>query len=193
LENPSPPSVLIVDDSSMMRSLLTRLVEAGGGFTVAGTAADGRQAVERARELLPDLCLLDLEMPVMGGLEALPAIRAVSGAAVIVVSSIAGPGSAERRACLLAGAAAVVAKPSGAVSVDLAETRGAAILAAMRAALIPPDAPTEAVGDAAFILPAEEDDNAGDDAQEDGGDGDDDLSLLSLLAASDEDKQGGAG
>jgi chemotaxis response regulator CheB len=193
LENPSPPSVLIVDDSSMMRSLLTRLVEAAGGFTVAGTAADGRQAVERARELLPDLCLLDLEMPVMGGLEALPAIRAVSGAAVIVVSSIAGPGSAERRACLLAGAAAVVAKPSGAVSVDLAETRGAAILAAMRAAVTPPDAPTEAVGDAAFILPAEEDDNAGDDAQEDGGDGDDDLSLLSLLAASDEDKQGGAG
>jgi chemotaxis response regulator CheB len=189
LENPSPPSVLIVDDSSMMRSLLTRLVEAAGGFTVAGTAADGRQAVERARELLPDLCLLDLEMPVMGGLEALPAIRAVSGAAVIVVSSIAGPGSAERRACLLAGAAAVVAKPSGAVSVDLAETRGAAILAAMRAALIPPDAPTEAVGDAAFILPAEEDDKAGEDA-EDGGDGDDDLSLLSLLAASDEDDQG---
>jgi chemotaxis response regulator CheB len=193
LENPSPPSVLIVDDSSMMRSLLTRLVDAAGGFTVAGTAADGRQAVERARELLPDLCLLDLEMPVMGGLDALPAIRAVSGAAVIVVSSIAGPGSAERRACLLAGAAAVVAKPSGAVSVDLAETRGAAILAAMRAALIPPDAPTEAVGDAAFILPADEEDGDGDDAQEDGGDGEDDLSLLSLLAASDEDKQGGAG
>jgi chemotaxis response regulator CheB len=195
LENPPPPSVLIVDDSSMMRSLLTRLVDAAGGFTVAGTAADGRQAVERARELLPDLCLLDLEMPVMGGLDALPAIRAVSGAAVIVVSSIAGPGSAERRACLLAGAAAVVAKPSGAVSVDLAETRGAAILAAMRAALIPPDAPTEAVGDAAFILPAEEE--AGEDA-EGGDDGDDDLSLLSLLAAAgedgqDEDDQGGAG
>lgn len=192
METPPPPSVLIVDDSSMMRSLLTRLVEGAGGFTVAGTAADGRQAVERARELLPDLCLLDLEMPVMGGLDALPAIRAVSGAAVVVVSSIAGPGSAERRACLLAGAAAVVAKPSGAVSVDLAETRGAAILAAMRAAMTPPDAPTEAVGDASFVLPADDDEEK--DPDENGqDDGDDDLSLLSLLAASDEDGQGGAG
>lgn len=138
METPSPPAVLIVDDSSMMRTLLTRLVGDNAGFTVAGTAADGRQAIERARELQPDLCLLDLEMPVMGGLEALPAIRAVSKAAVIVVSSIAGPGSAERRACLLAGAAAVVAKPSGAVSADLAQSRGAAIFAAMRAALAAP-------------------------------------------------------
>ncbi len=122
----------------MMRALLGRLVEGDGGFTVAGTAADGREGIARARELRPDLCLLDLEMPVLGGLDALPAIRAVADSAVIVVSSIAGPGSAERRACLLAGASAVVAKPSGAVSADLAESRGTALLAAMRAALAPP-------------------------------------------------------
>lgn len=131
----------------MMRTLLTRLVGGDAGFAVAGTAADGRQAIERAGALQPDLCLLDLEMPVMGGLEALPAIRAVSKAAVIVVSSIAGPGSPERRACLLAGAAAVVAKPSGAVSADLAQSRGAAIFAAMRAALNAPDAPAETPDD----------------------------------------------
>jgi two-component system chemotaxis response regulator CheB len=140
-----PPSVLIIDDSSMMRSLLSRLVEsdrdAGGNgrWRLAGTVPDGRIAIERARELRPDICLLDLEMPVLGGLDALPAIRAVCDAAVVIVSSIAAPGSAERRACLMAGASAVVAKPSGAVSADLVEASGQAILSAMRAALAPPE------------------------------------------------------
>ena len=57
---------------------------AAGG--VAGTAADGRAAIRQARELLPDICLLDLEMPVLGGLDALPAIRAVCDAAVVIRS-----------------------------------------------------------------------------------------------------------
>ncbi|NYZ24198.1 response regulator [Azospirillum oleiclasticum] len=137
------PGVLVVDDSSMMRTLLSRLVE-GGGWRLAGTAANGREAIERATALQPALCLLDLEMPVMGGLDALPAIRAVSPAAVVVVSSVAGAGSPERLACLMAGAAAVVSKPSGAVSADLMERSGRAILDAMRAALGDPSAGTEA-------------------------------------------------
>ena len=145
-EKTDAPSVLIIDDSSMMRSLLSRLVgsdrDADGNacWRLAGTAPDGRAAIERARELQPDICLLDLEMPVLGGLDALPAIRAVCDAAVVIVSSIAAPGSAERRACLMAGASAVVAKPSGAVSADLVETSGQAILSAMRAALKSPEA-----------------------------------------------------
>jgi chemotaxis response regulator CheB len=140
-----PPSVLIIDDSSMMRSLLSRLIESDrdddgqGRWRLAGTAPDGRAAIERARELLPDVCLLDLEMPVLGSLDALPAIRAVCDAVVVVVSSIAEPGSVERRASLMAGASAVVAKPSGAVSADLVEVSGRAILSAMRAALAPPE------------------------------------------------------
>lgn len=137
------PGVLVVDDSSMMRTLLARLVEAGDGgdgWRVVGSAANGREAIDRAAALQPALCLLDLEMPVMGGLEALPVIRAVSPAAVVVVSSVAGPGSPERLACLMAGAAAVVSKPSGAVSADLMERSGRAILAAMRAALRDPAA-----------------------------------------------------
>lgn len=141
------PGVLVVDDSSMMRTLLSRLVEAGGdgggGWRVVGTATTGREAIERAAALQPDLCLLDLEMPVMGGLDALPAIRAVSPAAVVVVSSVARPGSSERLACLMAGAAAVVSKPSGAVSADLMERSGRVILDAMRAALRDPAAGVE--------------------------------------------------
>ena len=121
------PSVLIIDDSSMMRSLLSRLVDGDRDadglcrWRLAGTAADGRAAIGQARELRPDICLLDLEMPVLGGLDALPAIRAVCDAAVVVVSSIAGPGSAERRACLMAGAAAVVANPAGPIGARLIE------------------------------------------------------------------------
>lgn len=129
----SKSSVLIVDDSSMMRALLGRLIESSGDFAVVGTAADGREAIARVRELKPDYCLLDLEMPGMDGLTALPALRAAADTVVIVVSSVSGAGSAERRACLLAGAAAIVSKPSGAISADLAETRGDAILAALRA------------------------------------------------------------
>lgn len=129
----SKASVLIVDDSSMMRALIGRLIENSGDFAVIGTAADGREALEKARDLKPDYCLLDLEMPGMDGLTALPALRAAADTVVIVVSSVADAGSPERRACLLAGAAAVVSKPSGAISADLAETRGDAILAALRA------------------------------------------------------------
>lgn len=169
------PGVLIVDDSSMMRALLARLVE-DGGFRVAGTAADGRQAIEQARTLQPDLCLLDLEMPVLGGREALPAIRAVSRAAVVVVSSAADLGTPERRAVLQAGADAVVAKPSGAISPDLVRTRGQAILAALRAVLAPP-LPEELAGG---VEPPDEVLGGDDDPPADSRDDDDGPSLEDL-------------
>ncbi len=80
-------SVLVVDDAEDLRMLLRARVEAYGGLTVVGEAADGVAAVELASELQPDLVLLDLAMPRMDGLEALPLIRAaVPGVRVIVLS-----------------------------------------------------------------------------------------------------------
>lgn len=127
--------ILIVDDSSMMRSMLRRMVGSEPGWTVIDTAVDGREAIEKAASLQPDICLLDLEMPRMGGLEALPLLRAVADTEVIVVSSIAQLGTEERRRCLALGAAAIIAKPSGAVSHDLAERRQRDLKAAIGLAL----------------------------------------------------------
>ena len=83
----APVRVLVVDDNDDVRRLLTIQLETVGVYDVVGEAADGRQAVERATELQPDVVVLDLAMPVMDGLEALPLIKAaVPDVKVIVLS-----------------------------------------------------------------------------------------------------------
>ncbi len=66
--------VLVADDHSLFRDGIVSLLEAAG-FTVVGQAGDGRDAVELAKSLRPNLVLLDLHMPVMNGLEALKQIK----------------------------------------------------------------------------------------------------------------------
>ena len=83
-----PIRLVVVDDSSDLRFLVRAAVERRGGFEVVGEASDGAEAVEVARALQPDLVLLDLDMPTMGGLDALPLLReAAPGAKVVVLSS----------------------------------------------------------------------------------------------------------
>ncbi len=82
----APVRVLVVDDTPALR-LLTRLMLEGSGFEVVGEAGDGLAAIAEAATLQPDLVLLDLAMPVMDGLEALPRIRAAAtGVRVVIVS-----------------------------------------------------------------------------------------------------------
>jgi PAS domain S-box-containing protein len=79
--------VLVVDDADDLRRLMRDRLERTDGYTVVGEAGDGIVAVELARELQPDLVLLDLAMPRMDGLEALPLIRqAVPDVRVVVFS-----------------------------------------------------------------------------------------------------------
>ena len=81
--------VLLVDDDRSVRALLRSVLESDGFFEVVGEADDGREAIAMARHLEPDLVLLDLAMPGMGGLEALPLIQAVCpGAKVAVLSGL---------------------------------------------------------------------------------------------------------
>jgi DNA-binding NarL/FixJ family response regulator len=62
--------ILIVDDNVVIRRSLRRILESIGEWQIVGEAADGREGIEKARELHPDLIVLDLAMPVMNGLEA---------------------------------------------------------------------------------------------------------------------------
>jgi DNA-binding NarL/FixJ family response regulator len=79
--------ILVVDDHPLTRDALAALL-AQNGFAVAGVAASGAEAVEQARSLQPQLVLLDLTMPDMSGLEALPLVReAAPGAEVVVLTA----------------------------------------------------------------------------------------------------------
>lgn len=86
---PSPEGirVLIADDTTTLRLVLRRTLESSQAFDVVGEAADGAQAVDLAALLRPDIVLLDLSMPVLGGMEAIPLIRERAPDAQIVVLS----------------------------------------------------------------------------------------------------------
>ena len=68
--------VLLVDDNALFRDGIVQILHADGRFEVVGQAADGAEAVAAAGRLHPDLILMDLRMPGMGGVEAIRAIRA---------------------------------------------------------------------------------------------------------------------
>lgn len=83
------PSILLVDDHPLTREGLAALL-AGHGFDVVGQAGDGREAIDLARELQPDVVLLDLSMPELDGLEALPRLRAEAPSCEVVVLTASG-------------------------------------------------------------------------------------------------------
>ena len=68
-------SVLIVDDSQVVRAVIRDFFEALADWKIGGEAADGAEAIQKARELKPDLILLDFSMPKMNGLEAASALK----------------------------------------------------------------------------------------------------------------------
>ncbi len=81
-------SVLIVDDSEDLRELISMVLERHPeGWRVVATAAEGRAAVDQARTSQPDLVLLDIAMPVMDGMQALPRIREAAPDALVVMLS----------------------------------------------------------------------------------------------------------
>ena len=107
-------SVMVVDDSATVRTLLQRIIEAEPGFKVIATARDGQLAVERCKELKPDIVTLDVEMPNMSGLEALPRLlEAHRSVAVLMCSSLTSRGAKETVEALLHGALDYITKPAG--------------------------------------------------------------------------------
>jgi two-component system, chemotaxis family, protein-glutamate methylesterase/glutaminase len=130
-----PKNILIVEDSFIMRTLIQDIVQSDPEFTVVGMAENGKVGLQKVRELKPDLVLLDIEMPDMTGLEMLKRMALVSKAKVIIVSSLGQAGSPQAVEARRLGAADIIAKPSGAMSLDLADKRGHELVQAMRRAL----------------------------------------------------------
>ncbi len=118
---PSPPRprqtrpdvrVMIVDDSLIVRTVLSRIIDEAQGFQIVAKASSAELALAELSNITVDVILLDLEMPGMGGLDALPKILAkANGAQVLVVSSLTEDGAEHTLAALQMGAADTMLKP----------------------------------------------------------------------------------
>jgi two-component system chemotaxis response regulator CheB len=117
-------SVLIVDDSALMRNLIGRMVEATPGLVIADKAMNGVFALQKIPRVNPDVIILDLEMPEMNGIEFLKE-RKKQGIKipVIILSSIARRGAEITMEALALGASDFIQKPSGSVSEDVGSVR----------------------------------------------------------------------
>lgn len=108
--------VLVVDDSAFMRKLLSDLFSAEADFEVLDTARNGKDALEKVKRLKPDLITLDVEMPVMDGINALEAIMKEMPTPVVMVSSLTHDGAEATLRALELGAVDFVAKVAGPIS-----------------------------------------------------------------------------
>jgi two-component system, chemotaxis family, protein-glutamate methylesterase/glutaminase len=113
-------SVLIVDDSALMRSLISKIVEATPGLAVADRAMNGVFALQKIPRCDPDIIVLDIEMPEMNGIEFLKERRRLGiDIPVIILSSLARKGAEITMEAISLGASDFVTKPSGSVSEDI--------------------------------------------------------------------------
>jgi chemotaxis response regulator CheB len=127
--------VLIVDDSFLMRRIIRNILEKDPSLDVVGEASDGVIALEKVAELSPDIILLDIEMPNMDGIEFLRRAKLVTSAKVIIISSVARIDSKEAREVLELGAADIIPKPSGVLSIDFEEQKSLELLDAIHKCL----------------------------------------------------------
>lgn len=108
----APVRVLLVDDSSVSRALMTRWIEESGAGRVVAAASNGRAAVEALVALSVDVVVLDIEMPEVDGLTALPRLLAAQpGVQVLMASTLSQSGAAITLQALRLGAADAIGKP----------------------------------------------------------------------------------
>ncbi len=110
--------VLLVDDSAMVRDMIRAILESDPGISVIGEAENGVEAIARAATLKPDIVTMDIEMPVMGGLEAIEKIIAEHPVPILVLTALTGVRTAF--AAMSKGALDVIEKPD--ISPENAQT-----------------------------------------------------------------------
>jgi two-component system chemotaxis response regulator CheB len=110
--------VLVCDDSAVIRGLMTRMLESDPEIAVVGRVGNGRDAIEAVRQTRPDVCVLDIEMPVMDGLAALPGLlEADPGLRVVMASTLTTRGADIALRALRLGAADYVPKPTSTAAI----------------------------------------------------------------------------
>lgn len=102
-------SILVVDDAAFMRMMIKEILTKNG-FDVVGEAENGAKAVEKYKELNPDLVIMDITMPEMDGIQAVKAIKEVDGSAKVVMCSAMGQQAMVIEA-IQAGARDFIVKP----------------------------------------------------------------------------------
>jgi len=115
----SPIKVLVVDDSALIRQMLTRALSVDPSIEIVGTAKTGLEAIEKASTLQPDVVTLDIEMPELSGLEALPHIVKTTLARVVMLSSLSDHDTTYQ--ALDRGAVDFLVKPAAGVALSLAD------------------------------------------------------------------------
>src|SRR6266699_814096 len=115
--------VLIVDDSAFMRKVLETIFNSDTHLQVIGHAKDGREAVALAESLKPDVITMDINMPHMDGLQATAQIMTTNPHPIVIVSSESRDGAASTVKALELGAIEFIAKPSGAIDLDMQSIR----------------------------------------------------------------------
>jgi two-component system chemotaxis response regulator CheB len=109
-----PINVLVVDDSAFMRLAISKMLGSDPEIVVCATARNGEEAVAKAQQLRPDVVTMDVEMPGIGGLEAVREIAAQSDIPVIMVSALTHEGAETTFQALEAGAVDFIPKPDSA-------------------------------------------------------------------------------
>ncbi|MBE9537392.1 MAG: chemotaxis response regulator protein-glutamate methylesterase [Proteobacteria bacterium] len=112
-------NVLVVDDSAFMRKAMTKMLESDPTIHVVGLARDGEEGVKLVKDLKPDVVTLDIEMPRMGGLEALKEIMTHTPTPVIMVSSLTEEGAQVTLDALDLGAVDFMAKQIAGSTMDI--------------------------------------------------------------------------
>lgn len=115
--------VLLVDDSAVVRQTLTEILSAESDITVMGSASDPYYAAEKIKDEVPDVIILDIEMPRMDGLTFLHKIMSQHPIPVIICSSLADAGTDSAFKALLYGAVSIITKPRMGTKVFLEESR----------------------------------------------------------------------
>ncbi|MFL6699322.1 MAG: chemotaxis response regulator protein-glutamate methylesterase [Vitreoscilla sp.] len=129
----SPISVMVVDDSAVVRQVVAGLLAAAPGIEVLAAVADPLLAIERLRQAWPDVIVLDVEMPRMDGITFLRKIMAERPTPVVICSTLTEKGAKTTLEALAAGAVAIVTKPRLGLKQFLNEA-GDELVATVRAA-----------------------------------------------------------
>lgn len=129
--------VVVADDSALMRQKISEILNGDPDFEVVATARNGQEAISAVHSFAPDVVTLDVEMPVMNGLDALGYIMSEIPTPCVMISAFTKEGAKETIKALEFGAVDFVSKPSGVISPDIDKVSAEIINKVKQASKVP--------------------------------------------------------